>query len=157
MVLSKVDSNLVLALMKNMPTEDSVPLEKLSVLIVDDSAMVRRVTGNLVSDLGHTFTAVADGEKAVQLVASGAQYDVILMDNQMPVMTGVDATRIIRDTHGYKGIILGVTGNTLEEDIMEFKHAGANKVIMKPLLKESFQNGVLSERKAATKPSALPL
>jgi CheY-like chemotaxis protein len=105
--------------------------------------MVRRVTSRLVKELGHTFAEAVDGEKAVQAVVSGADYDVILMDNQMPVMTGVQATKIIREKHGFKGIILAVTGNALEEDIREFEEAGANKVILKPLTKEIFQNATL--------------
>jgi CheY-like chemotaxis protein len=113
---------------------------RLSVLVVDDSAMVRRVTAKLVARLGHTTVEACDGQKAVDLVASGMHFDVILMDNQMPVMTGVEATKIIRSVLGYKGMILGVTGNALEEDLTEFLAAGVSEVVLKPLTKEIFVN-----------------
>jgi CheY-like chemotaxis protein len=112
--------------------------KELSVLIVDDSAMVRRVTSKLLAGLGHSVVEACDGDKAVDLVASGVHFDVILMDNEMPVMTGVEATQIIRKTLGYKGLILGVTGNALEEDIAEFTAAGVTKVVLKPITKEIF-------------------
>jgi CheY-like chemotaxis protein len=109
---------------------------RFDVLIVDDSAMVRRVTAKLVTSLGHTIVEACDGQKAVDLVASGVHFDVILMDNQMPVMTGVQATKIIRNVLGYRGMILGVTGNALEEDVVEFLAA----VVLKPLTKEIFES-----------------
>jgi CheY-like chemotaxis protein len=93
-----------------------------------------------VARLGHATVEACDGQKAVDLVASGMHFDVILMDNQMPVMTGVEATKIIRSVLGYKGMILGVTGNALEEDLTEFLAAGVSEVVLKPLTKEIFVN-----------------
>jgi CheY-like chemotaxis protein len=124
----------------------STPSACFHVLVVDDSAMVRRVTSKLVRELGHTFAEAADGEKAVRMIESGTHFDVILMDNQMPVMTGVEATRIIREKHGFKGTILAVTGNALAEDIREFEQAGANTVILKPLTKEAFRISTTSPK-----------
>lgn len=108
----------------------------LNILVVDDSAMVRRITSKLISDLGHTSTETVDGEKAVLLVKDGRQFDLILMDNQMPVMTGVEATRILRTKLNYRGKIIGVTGNALDDDIQSFMASGADQVILKPLSKE---------------------
>ena len=59
-------------------------------------------------------------------------YDIILMDYQMPQMDGPTATKEIRRL-GYKGIIIGVTGNSLLIDIETFMKAGANDVLLKPL------------------------
>jgi len=50
----------------------------------------------------------------------------------MPRMTGVEATRLIRQA-GFAGIIMGLTGNTLEKDVEEFEQAGATLVLPKPL------------------------
>jgi CheY-like chemotaxis protein len=79
------------------------------------------------------------------MIESGTHFDVILMDNQMPVMTGVEATRIIREKHGFKGTILAVTGNALAENIREFEEAGANIVVLKPLTKEAFKRATAHE------------
>eukprot|EP01042_Synura_sphagnicola_P001394 gene1394-biopygen1493 len=59
-------------------------------------------------------------------------YDVILMDFMMPTMDGPTATRAIRGL-GYKGIIIGVTGNSSPQDILLFTSIGADLVLPKPL------------------------
>ena len=59
-------------------------------------------------------------------------FDAILMDSVMPIMTGPEATARIRAL-GYTGLILGVTGNALPEDIEHFTKCGANAVLTKPV------------------------
>ena len=59
----------------------------------------------------------------------------------MPNMCGADATRLIRQL-GYKGLIVGVTGNSQQSDIDEFTAAGVDKVMTKPLNMEEFMNYV---------------
>jgi CheY-like chemotaxis protein len=54
------------------------------------------------------------------------------MDSIMPVLSGIEATRKIRKL-GYTGIIMGVTGNVLEEQIADFEMAGASGVLAKPV------------------------
>ena len=61
--------------------------------------------------------------------------DVILIDDNMPEMSGPVATKVLRH-RGYDGMIIGVTGNTLPEDIANFKNHGASHVYSKPLSKE---------------------
>ena len=114
--------------------EESVPLPtNYQFLVVDDSAMVRKMSMKLLRNLGHSCDEADDGDVAVSLVRSNGAYDVILMDNQMPRMTGEEATQIIRKELNYDGMIFGVTGNALAEDIQSFIDKGANEVIIKPL------------------------
>ena len=68
----------------------------------------------------------------VQLMAEDAAPDVILMDHQMPVMTGSVATQEIRKL-GYKGRIVMLTGHALTEDVDTFMKAGADGVLNKPV------------------------
>ena len=115
-------------------------------LIVDDSAMVRKLTSQVVKSFAHTFTEAIDGEDAVNKVRSADSiscFDVILMDNQMPKMMGVEATRIIRQELGFPGLIFGVTGNALDEDLRAFVRNGANEVLIKPLTKDKFHEYIL--------------
>ena len=83
-------------------------------LIVDDSKMVRKVMGNLMSSLGHAFQEASDGAEAVEMVRQSLDnaepFDMILMDNQLPRMMGQEATKIIRTELRFGGMILGVTG-----------------------------------------------
>jgi CheY-like chemotaxis protein len=72
-------------------------------------------------------------------------FDVILMDDNMPNMSGPEATGIIRE-QGYRGLIFGVTGNAFEEQIKNFVIKGANAVFSKPLdlnkLRESIESNL---------------
>ena len=114
----------------------------LRLLIVDDSRMIRKIVSKVIGTLGHTCDEADNGVMGVEMIRrameSGVNYDVILMDNRMPSLKGVDATKIIREELNYKGIILGVTGYDLEEDIKLFLNNGADKVVMKPLTKDKF-------------------
>jgi CheY-like chemotaxis protein len=79
----------------------------------------------------------SDGMKAINklLEHTSSQlvsYDVIMMDSEMPNMSGPDAVRQIRSI-GYQGLIIGVTGNSLKADIDNFTKAGCNHVMIKPL------------------------
>ena len=123
--------------------EDSVPLPaNYKFLVVDDSAMVRKMSMKLLRSLGHSCDEADDGDVAVSLVRSNGAYDVILMDNQMPRMTGEEATQIIRKELNYDGMIFGVTGNALAEDIQSFIDKGANEVIIKPLTATILKNAM---------------
>ena len=108
------------------------------VLVVDDSALVRKMTVRLMSSLGHSCEEADDGDIAVEKVRDQRDFDVILMDNQMPRMKGEDAARIIRNTLKFKGIILGVTGNVLPEEIAAFKRKGVDEVVVKPMTSAIF-------------------
>ena len=118
-------------------------------LVVDDSAMVRKMSMKLLRSLGHSCDEADDGDVAVSLVQSNGAYDVILMDNQMPRLTGEEATKIIRKELNFKGMIFGVTGNALTEDIQSFIDKGANEVIIKPLTASILTNAIQNYLKKA--------
>lgn len=59
-------------------------------------------------------------------------FNVILMDDNMPNMSGPEATAVIREV-GYTGLIFGVTGNTFADQVEDFKSKGADMVFAKPL------------------------
>jgi DNA-binding response OmpR family regulator len=61
-----------------------------------------------------------------------AVFDVILMDDNMPNMSGKDACKALR-SEGYNGLIVGVTGTTYAPEVQKFLDSGANYVFAKPL------------------------
>ena len=69
---------------------------------------------------------------------SGKPYDIILMDSEMPNMNGPEAARHIKTQLGYTGLVIGVTGNALPEDISIFKSHGADDVLVKPIKIKQF-------------------
>jgi CheY-like chemotaxis protein len=124
------------------------------VLVVDDSAMSRKMLCKILKAAGHVCEEAEDGlialEKVKKKMSNTAircdnEYNTILMDFIMPNMDGPTATKEIRQL-GYKGPIFGVTGNGLESDIRYFESCGADKVLIKPFRIEEFheQMSILS-------------
>jgi len=115
---------------------------KYHILIVEDSAMARKMLNKTLKADGHTTEEAEDGtigvDKVRQKVAAGGKYDAILMDFVMPNMDGPTATKAIR-TLGYKGPIIACTGNTLDIDVQRFKEAGCYHIIGKPFVLTTFQ------------------
>jgi CheY-like chemotaxis protein len=109
----------------------SCPVE--SILVVDDSISNRKMIRRLLESRGRFqfVDEACNGEKALLKIAEKS-YDVIMMDSEMPILNGPDAVSIMR-SNGYKGLIIGVTGNSLQADMDSFQNAGCNKVISKPI------------------------
>ena len=105
------------------------------VLVVDDASLNRKMLCRLLKDRCGVVHEAENGQVAVDMVIEAMTedrgYHIVLMDYQMPVMDGPTACRRIRSL-GYLGIILGVTGNAMPEDIQHFIAHGANKVFPKP-------------------------
>ena len=111
----------------------NVVSDKCHVLIVEDSYVCAKTLGKVVERLGKEYVIVENGQLAVNEIEQNLEkYDLILMDNSMPVMKGVEATKKIREL-GCVTPIVGVTGNLLEEDVNEFMKNGANRVVGKPV------------------------
>jgi signal transduction histidine kinase/CheY-like chemotaxis protein len=119
------------------------------ILIVDDSATVRRMTGRLLTKIGVKVGEAADGRACIEEVfrakTSRCSYDAILMDSAMDGMCGPLATKELRSC-GYNGKIFGVTGDSAQSDTNVFLDAGADKVFIKPLTAKCIQ-GILNELK----------
>jgi len=98
-------------------------------LVVDDSETNRRLTRMILEQQGYTVDEARNGVEAVEM-ATKREYFVIFMDNQMPLMNGVEATRQIAAISSSP--IIGLTGNSLDEDVREFMNAGARQVLIKP-------------------------
>ena len=90
----------------------------------------------MLDPLGVDLTVTADGAAVVEAFAAG-RFDVVLMDVQMPVMNGVDATRGIRAMEAERGLpptpILALSANVMPHQIEEYLAAGMNGFIAKPI------------------------
>jgi signal transduction histidine kinase/ActR/RegA family two-component response regulator len=119
----------------NEPAE-SPPLGELSVLIVDDNPVNRQVMELILESVGIEHVSAENGRDGVEAMQSG-HFDAVLMDIQMPVMDGLEATRRIRDWERRLGRqrapILIVSANCLKEHVEAGRAAGADAHLNKPI------------------------
>ena len=112
------------------------------VLLVEDNEMNREIATEILGDAGITVETAVDGSKAVDAVRThGTEYyDLILMDIQMPVMDGYEATRTIRSLYPDSRLpIIALSANAFAEDRVKSRQAGMNDHIEKPIrLEELF-------------------
>ena len=105
----------------------------LRVLMVDDSDIVRKVTGRMLEKLGCIIEYATNGSEAVRMCESGV-YDLVLMDCQMPIMDGPSAARMIRArTEASQPHIVAFTANILDENRRTCFEAGMDDFVTKPL------------------------
>lgn len=119
---------------KNEP--EQVTLEG-HVLLVEDNNINQLVTGEILTNLGLTFDIAEDGKQAVQKVENSPQYDLILMDVQMPVMDGYEATEALR-SKGFTAVpIIGLSANAMKEDRENAIKVGMSDYLTKPIKQKS--------------------
>ncbi len=114
-------------------------------LVVEDNDLNREIATEILSMTGVKIETAENGKEAVDMMLASAPgyYDLILMDIQMPVMNGYDATCAIRalEREDAKKIpIVAMTANAFLEDVQKAKASGMNEHMMKPLDIEQLQN-----------------
>jgi two-component system sensor histidine kinase/response regulator len=119
-----------------LPERALVALAPLNLLVVDDVPLNLEVLRLMLSRHGHTLTMAANGEEAVQVFTNG-RFDIVLMDVQMPVLDGLDATRQIRRLETATGRaptpVIALTASVLEEDARAAQAAGMDGFASKPV------------------------
>ena len=105
-----------------------------SVLIAEDSSVIQNLAKKILEFQNFEITAVKNGEQVLQLLLKES-FDVILLDINMPVMDGMECVKAIRGMKDEKSKIpvVAITGNARNYTETEFKEAGFDDVLMKPL------------------------
>jgi PAS domain S-box-containing protein len=111
--------------------------KKIKVLVAEDNKINQLVALNFLKKIGYEADIVENGEKAVEAFKSKT-YDLILMDQMMPVMDGIEATRKIR-TGNFEGkdqeiLIIALTANAMKGDRERLLESGMDDYISKPVL-----------------------
>lgn len=106
------------------------------ILVVEDNLTNQLVILGLLEDCVKEIDIAKNGKEAVEMFQIG-KYELILMDIQMPVMDGYEATKIIREID--KEIpIIALTANAMAEEIDKTREAGMNEHLIKPINVEKF-------------------
>jgi CheY-like chemotaxis protein len=117
------------------------------VLVVDDDEVVRLLLRTQLQQAGVEVDEAPQGKAAVEKIVNAVQrYDLIVMDEHMPVLSGVAATRRIRAHQGSRGEpptpILGVSSDAGRKDQRRFIAAGMNAHLAKPFGRDEFMQTV---------------
>ncbi len=127
------------------------PPKRLRVLVTEDTEINRELVLELLKKRGHSVSSAADGLEALAAMER-AQFDVVLMDEEMPRMNGLEGTRAIRKSEAASGRhvrIIGLTGNASYEDERRCLDAGMDAFITKPVRMDKLYEAVESVGEAA--------
>ncbi|MEO7390711.1 MAG: response regulator [Ramlibacter sp.] len=132
---------------------DTFPLEGLALLVVEDNRTNQQVARELLEGKGAVVDLAADGSEAVSKVTGQARaYDLVLMDLQMPVMDGFQATQLIRGDARFDSLpIVAMTANTMTGDREASLAAGMDDHVGKPFDLDELVQVILSHTRGPKK------
>ena len=118
----------------NLP--EDIKTTALDILLVEDNPINQRLATMALTKKGHRISVAQHGEEALSMLNHG-QFDVVLMDIQMPVMDGIQATQLLRQREAESGSgpmpIIAMTANAMVGDREECIAAGMNGYVSKPI------------------------
>jgi CheY-like chemotaxis protein len=125
-------------------SEYAAPSAGLRILLVEDNAINRHLISRILEKMGHSVAVAGDGRGALALL-SQQEFDLIAMDMQMPVMDGIEATRILRrqelGTLRHMPII-AITANAFDEDRRKCFEAGMDGYVIKPVTSQAIRDEI---------------
>jgi CheY-like chemotaxis protein len=127
----------------------------LRILLAEDNRLNAKIVVRIRTQAGHVVDVAKDGAEAVDAVST-APYDLVLMDIQIPVMDGVEATRKIRALQGAvaKIPIITLTAHAMEGDREKYLMAGMDDYVSKPVNPDALAAAI--ERQTGVKTSLEP-
>ena len=133
-----------------------VPGRALRILVAEDNLTNQKLAEGLLGKWGHSLVMVGNGREAVERYRNEA-FDLLLMDVQMPVMSGFEATEAIRaieSRSGHHTPIVAMTANAMEGDREKCLAAGMDDYLAKPLQLQAMRE--MLQRIVTTRPKAAP-
>jgi CheY-like chemotaxis protein len=130
-----------------------IPGRGLHILLAEDSLINQRVAVGLLGRWGHRVDVAGDGAEALRALAA-QDYDLVLMDVNMPNLDGLEATAMVRRSEAGKGIrtpIIAMTASAMKGDRERFLAAGMDDYISKPFEPATLQALIASYARDANK------
>jgi CheY-like chemotaxis protein/HPt (histidine-containing phosphotransfer) domain-containing protein len=122
---------------KEIAIADIKILEGKNILVTDDNDMNRLVAATVLNNYGATIIEATNGREAIEVLKT-QEIDLVLMDIQMPVMNGFEATQLIRKELLSKIPVIALTANAIKGENEKCIEAGMNDYISKPFKEEDF-------------------
>lgn len=131
----------------------NAPTEGARILLAEDNVVNQKIACKILEKLGCTVLTAENGEEAIAKWQAGT-FDLVLMDIQMPVLDGLEATRRLRQLEEGRDVrtpIVALTANVMNDDIARCKAAGMDSHLPKPFLIEDVKReiGFWMAKKAA--------
>ena len=118
----------------------------LDILLVEDDKINRLLAVRILEKMGYKPDTATNGQEAIEVLKKNA-YNLVLMDIQMPILDGLEATQIIRKELSYQPTIIAMTANTMLEDKRLCEAAGMDDFLAKPIDVKSLEEMLFKWRK----------
>ena len=134
------------------------PLPPLRILIAEDAPSSRMLLRMILTKQGHRVDDVDNGKKALEALLK-AEYDVAILDVQMPVMDGLEAAEALRASHGPMTDVplIALTAQVLDEEVERIRASGFDKVLGKPFMEEDLVAAIRALIRAPSQIMAAPV
>lgn len=119
-------------------------LHNKNILVVEDNELNQRLIESVLQSYGASTTIAHNGMEALEKAVSNT-YDIILMDVNVPIMNGIDVTRILRTQHGIQTPVVAISGHSDKLSIKKCLDSGMNSFLLKPFEISDLQKIVLTE------------
>lgn len=123
---------------------EKVDYKSKKVLIVDDNKINLRVAYKLLSNFGITADTVESGFECIDKINAGIKYDLILLDDMMPKMSGVETLHKLKEIQGFNSPVVALTANAISGMREQYLESGFNDYLAKPIEREELSR-VLKE------------
>jgi CheY-like chemotaxis protein len=133
--------------MEEVPEEDESFATSLSVLVAEDNKVNQKVVCAMLKRLGHAPIVVENGQKAIDILESHS-FDLVLMDVQMPVLDGIEATKEIRK-RGISCPVIGLTASFQRTELPYYHQVGMNDCLSKPVLMKGLGAAIYNSMKSS--------
>jgi len=129
--------------LRNLAGESDAQSSGPRLLAVDDSGAMRNFYNQAGAELGYQVTTAADGQQALDIIESGEEFDVLVVDMNMPVMDGIELTTRLRGMPEWQAVpIVMASTESARSQAQLAKKAGVSTFIVKPFTKEVFKNKI---------------
>lgn len=120
-------------------TEQPQIAEGMKILVTDDHPVNRKILVEFLKKFGAAVYEAENGEAAIKMIREHSEIQVVFMDIQMPVLSGIETTKILRKEN-FSGLIIACTANNDPENFKEYQRIGMNDILVKPFKRKNIEN-----------------